>query len=100
MGGKCVELVGDHLEVRSRTEKKTANLAFGHCRERLFDFILVATAQNQNGLSDRPGGCFNLAEILWRRLVLRTDEKGDQTGLREDFAQQFKRLGFTSIPGA
>src|SRR5215469_16272352 len=30
--------------------------------------------------------------MLRRCLVLRTDEKGDQTGLREDLAQQFKPL--------
>ncbi len=72
--------------------KKAADLAFGHCRERLLDFILVAAVQNQDRLSDRPGGCFNLAELLRRRLVLRTDEKGNQTGLREDFAQQFQAL--------
>ena len=91
-GGECDELVDDHLEIRSRTEKKTADLAFGHGRERLFDFILVASMQNQHGLSDRLGGCFHLAEVLRRRLVLRTDEKSDQTGLREDLAQQFQAL--------
>ena len=85
-GGECDELVGDHLEIRGRAVKKTADLAFGHGRERLFDFILVAAVQNQDGLSDRLGGCFHLAEMLRRRLRLRTDEKGDQTGLREEFA--------------
>ena len=48
--------------------------------------------QNQDGLSDRLGGFFHLAELLRRRLRLRTDEKGDQAGLREDLAQQFQTL--------
>src|SRR5437667_72199 len=41
-GGEHGELGGDHLEILGPAVKKTANLAFGHCRERLLDFILVA----------------------------------------------------------
>ena len=48
--------------------------------------------QNQDGLSDRLGGCFNLAKHHRSRLRLRTDEKSDQTSLREDLAQQFQAL--------
>ena len=91
-GGECDEFVGDHLEIGGRTVKKTADLAFGHGCERLLDFILAASVQNQDRLSDCLGGCFNLAEMLRGRLVLRTDEKGNQTGLREDLAQQFQAL--------
>src|SRR6516162_6896366 len=92
MGGECDELVGDHLEIGGRTEEETADLAFGHGRECLFDFILVAAVQNQDRLSDRLGGCFKLAEMLRRRLVLRTEEKGDQTWLREDLPHKFQAL--------
>jgi len=67
-GGECDELVGDHLEIRGRAEKKAARLTFGHCRERLVDFILVAAAQNQDGLFDRLGGCFHGTDLRRRHL--------------------------------
>ena len=92
-GGKCDEFVGDHLEILGPAVKKTADLAFGHRRERLLDFIVVAAVQNQDGLSDRLGGCFHLAELhRRRRWRLRSDEKSDQTRVREDLAQQFQTL--------
>src|SRR5262249_4706231 len=91
-GGGGVGLAGKPVKTRAPAVKKTADLAFGHCRERLLDFILVAAVQNQDGLSDRLGGCFHLAEHHRRRWRLRTDEKGDRTGLREDFPQQFQAL--------
>jgi hypothetical protein len=49
--------------------------------------------QNENGLSDRLGGCFDLAHFRPSRFIPRIDKKRDQAGLREEVAQHFQALG-------